>query len=327
MEWGVTFDWRGLTVESATRLSQTAEAAGARRVFIPEAWGADSLVMSAIVLKSTNTVKVGTGVINVFSRSAAVIGMAASTLDQAAHGRFFLGLGTSAKALVEDWYGVRFSSPLKRVEEYILSVRRISSGLPYSSSMSEGRFRLFTEAVRGELEIFTAALGDKMLDLAGRKSDGAIVTLYPLSGVERASRLVSAAGRGKKVFLYIPFVPATLAERDALVSETKKTVAFYVSSMGNYYSSLIARHGFEKEVERIRKAHSTGGHKAASEEVNERLLSELCLFGTKEEVTKKLEALPREVVPVIMLSPRTMSYDTLERVVREFALASRDVAE
>jgi len=325
VEWGVTYDWRGLTADSAIRLSQVAEAAGASRSFIPEAWSTDALVVSALVLRSTNTIKVGTGVINVFSRSAALIGMAAATLDQASDGRFFLGLGTSARALVEDWYGTSFSSPVKRLEVYTASVRRVASGLPYSPHGMEGRFKLFTEPARSSLEIFIAALGDSMLERAGRSSDGAVVTLYPLSRIERAARLVSASGKNKKVFMYIPFIPSSLAEHGAIISEAKKTIAFYISSMGDYYSSLVAKHGFEREVERIRKAHSTGGRKAAAEEVSDQLLSELTLLGGREEVKRKLNDLPREVVPVIMLSPRTIPYDVLQKVIREFALVSGEV--
>src|SRR5215470_12828665 len=76
----------------------------------------------------TRRIGLGTGVINVFSRSPAVIAMSAASLDEISGGRFRLGLGTSGARVVEDFHGINFKKPVTRLTETIRIIRMLLSG-------------------------------------------------------------------------------------------------------------------------------------------------------------------------------------------------------
>jgi alkanesulfonate monooxygenase SsuD/methylene tetrahydromethanopterin reductase-like flavin-dependent oxidoreductase (luciferase family) len=177
-DFGVTFSWQGTTVRNIATLAQEAESLGFGHFWVPEAWGLESFSTTAYLLALTKKIRIGTGVVNVFSRSAALIGMACATLDQISLGRFMLGIGTSGRGLIERWHKAKFERPLCRTLEYIDDIRRVSRGLPIEQSDSEigrGTFRLFTSPMGKDIEIYIGAIGDRNLKLAGEHADGAIL--------------------------------------------------------------------------------------------------------------------------------------------------------
>src|SRR3989442_5725889 len=97
---------------------QTAEKLGFEAVFVAEAYSYDSVsIMGALAVK-TDRIKIGSGIFNVFSRSAALIAQSAGALDMLSNGRFILGLGTSGPQVVQGFHGVPFEKPLPRTREY-----------------------------------------------------------------------------------------------------------------------------------------------------------------------------------------------------------------
>ncbi|MGI0060195.1 MAG: LLM class flavin-dependent oxidoreductase, partial [Nitrosotalea sp.] len=84
-------------------------------IWIPETWGMDCCSILSQVANIANKPKLGSSIINIYSRSPALTAMSAVTLDVISGGRFILGLGTSSKPIVEDWHGVEFTKPLQRM--------------------------------------------------------------------------------------------------------------------------------------------------------------------------------------------------------------------
>ncbi len=299
-------------MDAVIKIGKEADRLGYGYFWVPEAWGLEAFSASSHVLNVTNRIRVGPGVVNVFSRSASLIGMSCATVDQISPGRFILGLGASGKGLVEDWHGVKFEKPLARIRDYVAIIRKVACGetVDYSGeTVKLSRFRLFTKAISSanRLEIYIGSLGEKSLSLAGEIADGAILTLYPKSKLRHAVDL--AAGwphTGKKIFAFYPLrVSASNSEKERNEKELAMYISFYVSSMGKYYAQNLSRFGYSKEVEEIKNAHSQGNREKSAEAVSEQMLEDLCYLGSPTEIISEIESLPERVVPVFALNVST----------------------
>ncbi len=301
---GVTIDWRGATIEGLTAIARQADETGYSHLFIPEAWGLEAFSTIGYLLAVTNKIKIGTGVINIFSRSAATIAMSCATLNQLAPGRFVLGLGTSGRGVVQSWHGIEFNKPFERTREYIDVIRKILSGeeAKYDGSILKlDRFRLFTKPQANEIEILLGAIGERNLALSGQIASGAIVALYPFSKLRQCVRTVNQAsnGLGKKVFAYLP-LRVTRSQEEAMLAraELSRYLSFYISSMGDYYAKNLSKLGFPEQVEKLRSVTAMHGSKEAANTIAEEFLEEFCLIGTPKEVLERAAEIPDGVYPV-----------------------------
>ncbi|WP_309223938.1 LLM class flavin-dependent oxidoreductase, partial [Candidatus Nitrosotalea sp. FS] len=77
-------------------------------IWIPETWGMDCCSVMSAVSQIAKKPKIGSSIMNIYSRSPALVAMTASTLDVLSGGRVIIGLGTSSPAIVEDWHGTKF---------------------------------------------------------------------------------------------------------------------------------------------------------------------------------------------------------------------------
>ena len=94
-----------------------AERLGVDSLWVPEFWSYDALTPLGALAHATTTLQLGTGIVQLGSRSPAVLAMSAMGLQQLSGGRFRLGIGTSGPQVVEGWHGVRFDRPLQRTRE------------------------------------------------------------------------------------------------------------------------------------------------------------------------------------------------------------------
>lgn len=298
---GVTFDWRSASLRAVADLASAAEQEGYEFFWVPEAWGLEAFSTISHVLTKTTKISVGSGIINVYSRSAALIGMGCATLSQLAPGRFLLGLGVSGKGLIEGWHGARFEDPFTRLQEYVEVIRKVLAGGPVEHSgkhLKLSGFRLYTQPPQRPPKMLLAALGQKSLRLAAKLFDGAIVTMYPSSKLADAARTVGSEDPNKTVHY---FQPAAVVLGDQTLGDTAyiaKTIAFYVASMGDYYYRALVSLGFEKEAETIRSRYR-GGDREGAAAAAQALLDELALVGTPDQIAQKLSSYPANVVPVL----------------------------
>jgi alkanesulfonate monooxygenase SsuD/methylene tetrahydromethanopterin reductase-like flavin-dependent oxidoreductase (luciferase family) len=313
MRLGITIMWRGATIASTREIATKADQLGFEYLWITEAWGLEALSTTGYLLGLTSKIKLGIGVLNVYSRSAALIGMACATLDQIALGRFVLGLGSSGKGVVERWHGGAFSKPIQRTKEYVEIVRRVARGDPvdYTGEISKlSGLRLYTRPMQRNQEIYVGAIGDKNLELAGEICDGAIVTMYPCSRLSHALESLEKSNTSGKARTLIAYLPVKIAvnaqETQAAKSEIARNIAFYVASMGKFYAKNLAVLGFGESVQKILDAYTKGGSKAAAAAVDDQLIHELALLGNLEEIHERLLKLPKEIVAIFSVdSPLT----------------------
>jgi alkanesulfonate monooxygenase SsuD/methylene tetrahydromethanopterin reductase-like flavin-dependent oxidoreductase (luciferase family) len=298
---GITFDWRGARLSVMANIARAADKLGFDVAWVPEAWGLESFSSAAHILTVTSKISLGAGIVNVYSRSAALIAMGYATLNQIGPQRFILGLGVSGRALVEKWHGAQFKEPFTRVAEYLEVIKAAAGGakLEYNGKVLRlSGFRLYTDPVTPPLKVYLAALGDRSLELASQLFDGAILTMYPSSKLHVAVDRVTGIKPDKTVHV---FQPVALRCPDKTVGDplqVAKTIVFYICSMGNYYYANLVRLGYGPEADRIRTLY-LGGDRDAAVRAAEALLDELALVGTPSQVAHKIGSYPPQVVPAL----------------------------
>ena len=175
-------------------MARAAELAGFGAVFVAEGHG-DALALCHPVAAATRRVRLGTAIANAALRPPVLAAKTAAQLDQASGGRFILGLGV-ANTVMNARFGVAPFPPLAMIEEYAGVVRAVLGG---SAAGYDGRvFRtgmvpLDSPPVRAALPVYLAALGPRMLELAGRIADGVILNLMTPAQAGEAARTVRAA--------------------------------------------------------------------------------------------------------------------------------------
>jgi alkanesulfonate monooxygenase SsuD/methylene tetrahydromethanopterin reductase-like flavin-dependent oxidoreductase (luciferase family) len=181
------FDKRGFDRRELIECVCAADACGYDSFWMPEAWEREAFTVLTELAAHTERIHLGTGIINVFSRSPALIAMSAATLDEVSGSRFRLGLGTSGARVVEDFHGVRFNKPLTRLKETIQITRLLLAGerVDFSGECFElRRFKLGFKPLRSDLPIYVAALTPKSLRQVGEVADGWLPTHWPHSRLE-----------------------------------------------------------------------------------------------------------------------------------------------
>lgn len=224
----------GLPPTRVGAIAAAAEAAGFGAVFVAEGHG-DALALCHPVAAATSRVLVGTAIANAALRPPVLAAKTAAQLDHASRGRFALGLGT-ANAIMNGRFGIAPFRPLPMIEEYVAAVRAVLAGAPggYSGAVFRtGMVPLDSPPVRADLPIQLAALGPKMLALAGRIADGVILNLMTPAQAGAAATLVreaaAAAGRDPATVPVSCVVHVCLTDdQDAAAAAARAVVPRYV---------------------------------------------------------------------------------------------------
>ncbi|MDG6901884.1 MAG: LLM class flavin-dependent oxidoreductase [Nitrososphaerota archaeon] len=167
-------------MEEKVRYSRLAERSGFASAWVAEHYfHRDAVVTSAAILANTKRLKVGTGVINPYTRHPALLAMTTATLDEMSGGRFILGIGTSVKAWVEDQMAIPLGDPASSLLE---SFRIIRGMLDRELSSVAGR-RFSVKAAEIDFNprmsrapVYLAAVGPKMLRKAAEVADGLVMS-------------------------------------------------------------------------------------------------------------------------------------------------------
>ena len=186
----------GLPPAAVGAVAQAAELAGFGAVFVAEGHG-DALALCHPVAAATRQVRIGTAITNAALRPPVLAAKTAAQLDHASNGRFVLGLGV-ANTFMNAQFGLSPFPPLTMIEEYTAVVRAVLGGTPggYEGRLfRSGMVPLDSPPVRAALPVYLAALGPRMLELAGRVADGVILNLMTPAQAGEAARAVRAAAR------------------------------------------------------------------------------------------------------------------------------------
>ena len=304
----------------AVEFAVEAERLGLDVCWVAEAWGADAPSPLGYLAARTETMLLGSGVIQVGTRSPVTIAQTAMTLAHLSGGRFLLGLGVSGPQVMEGLHGIPFGHPLRRMRETVEIVRAVFTGekvtyagrhydlpLPGSKPM-----RVSLPPV--SVPVYLATLSPKMLELTGEIADGWLGTSfvperadaylgYLDAGLTRTGRTRADLDicQGAEINLVDEAdLAATLASR-------KKELAFSLGGMGsataNFYHDAYSRQGWAEVAARVRERWQAGDRDGAAALVTDEMVLATTLIGTEDMVRARLATWREAGVDTVRLYP------------------------
>jgi probable F420-dependent oxidoreductase len=214
----------GMTAVQAAGFAQRIEAWGYGTQWLAEAAGRNVFVHASFLLAKTARLNIATGIANLYARDPMASVAARNALAEQSDGRFLLGLGVSHAPLVEGWRGQSYGKPVATMRQYLETMSRVPYGAPPPPSRPK---------------TVIAALGPKMLELAGELADGA----HPYNGTpEHTAQARAILGPDK---LLCP-EQMVLLETDAAAARRigRRVLSLYLG-LPNYTSNWL-RLGFEE---------------------------------------------------------------------------------
>ncbi len=311
------------SIEHVVRLEQ----AGLDIIWVAEAWGYDAATLMGYLAARTQRVQIGSGILNIYSRTPALLAQTAAGLDVLSEGRAILGLGASGPQVIEGWHGVPYDRPLRRTREIVEICRRIwrrealsyqgecyTLPLPAEQGSGLGKpLKLLVRPPRARIPIYLAALGARNVELTAEIADG----WMPLFYVPEWAALVwgesRARGRAHRSADLGPLEivaggPVAIGEGlEHLRDLARPRLALYLGGMGarghNFYNDLICRYGFPDAAAEIQDLYLAGRRAEAAAAVPAELLEATTLIGSLGYVRDRLAAYHAAGVTILNIEP------------------------
>jgi F420-dependent oxidoreductase-like protein len=284
----------GRSLDKALERARLTDELGFDSVFTTHIAGRDSLTVLMAYASVTERVRLGTGVVPIFSRTPAAMAQTAATIDEFSGGRMVLGLGVSHQVTVENWYGAKIEKPVTQMREYACVVRAILGGeAPPECEFFNTRFQFMGYEARPDLPIYIAALSPNMLRLAGEIGDGVMLWLcnpdYIRDVVVPAVREGrERAGKSLDGFDIVPAVSVALTDDpDQARASMRQELVTYASLP--FYRAMLERSGFEGDLAAFDEGIQAGEVEQAKSGLSDRLIEALAGIGGADEVRGAVE--------------------------------------
>lgn len=316
------------TVDKVVALEQ----AGLDLVWVAEAYTFDAISQVGYLAARTERLQIGTGIVNVYSRTPTLLGMTAAGCDYVSDGRFVLGLGASGPQVVEGFHGIAYEKPLTRIVETIDVVRRVlrrevidvdgetvQIPLPAGEGTGLGKpLKLINRPVRSEVPIWWASLMGKSVEATARVADGWLPIMYYPEKADQVWGAQLAAGAAQRSPDLAPLeisAGGMLAIDDKLTGDAQQKVldfarpmiALYVGGMGakgkNFYNDLAIRYGYEEEAATIQDLYLGGQKEAAAAAVPGDWVLNSNLVGPPGFVKERVAAYREAGVTMLQVNP------------------------
>ncbi|MEU2862787.1 LLM class flavin-dependent oxidoreductase [Streptomyces mirabilis] len=287
-----------------------AEKLGLDICWVAEAWGSEAPSPLGYLAARTERMLLGSGIIQLATRTPMAIARAAITLSQISQGRFLLGLGPSGPQVIEGLHGVPFDRPLSRMRETVEIVRQAAAGekvlytgREFQIPLPGGDAKPMRLSMRAEhdIPIYLATLSPRMLQLTGEIADGWLGTSFVPEGAKQAyfdhlDAGLTASGRSRADLDICQGAEVAFAEdEDALgtmVAGRKKELAFSLGGMGsastNFYNNAYSRQGWADVAAEVRERWQAGDRDGATELVTDEMVLGTTLIGTEDMVRDRL---------------------------------------
>ena len=305
------------------------EQAGLDTVWVAEAYGFDSPTLMGYLAARTNTVEIGSAILNVYSRTPGALAQTAAGLDNVSGGRAVLGLGASGPQVIEGWHGMPYDRPLARTREVVEIVRAalrretldyhgrvFDLPLPSDQGLGLGKpLKMLTKPERPAVPIYVAALGEKNVAGTAEYADGWLPFMFAPEKAESVWGDSLRAGAAKRPDDLAPLeivaggMVAIGDDVKGMLDFARPMFALYIGGMGakgkNFYNTLCRQYGYEKEAEQIQEMY-LGGNKRDAEAVVPLELLEMCnLVGPESYVRERIDAFRDAGITNLQVMPAT----------------------
>jgi F420-dependent oxidoreductase-like protein len=191
------------TVTQVVDRVRAAAEEGFGAIWFPQTAGLDTLTALAVAAAQVPAIRVGTAVVPIQGRHPIPLAQQALTVaDAAGPGRFTLGVGVTHAPVSETWYGIGYRNVVTLAAEELEALAPLLSAsrrADVTGTHLTARVTLGLTATPPP-GLVVAALGPRMLDLAGRLTDGTVTWMTGVAAlgrvvVPRVTRAAEAAGR------------------------------------------------------------------------------------------------------------------------------------
>ncbi|WP_329199761.1 MULTISPECIES: LLM class F420-dependent oxidoreductase [unclassified Streptomyces] len=325
MELSMMLDYSGDPRRAADEAAAL-EAAGLDAVWVAEAWGFDSPTIMGYLAARTERMRIGSAILNVYSRTPALIAQTAAGLDAMSGGRAMLGLGASGPQVVEGWHGKPYDKPIGRTRETVELCRRIwrretiehhgitDMPLPPEKGGRLGKpLKMLTRPVRPAVPVYVASLGPANVAMTAEIADGWLPTLFLPEKADAVwgGPLAEGAARRDPGLGPLQVVAGGLlaiGEDAAAVRDlARPQIALYVGGMGaagkNFYNDLAVAYGYEEEARKIQELYLSGRKRDAAAAVPDEFCELMTLCGPAGYVRERVEAFRSAGVTMLNVTP------------------------
>ena len=308
-----------LTIEEVLACADKLSKSHVDTIWVPETWGMENFSIQSAVSQITPNSKIGSSIINIYSRTPAVIAMGAVSVDTISNGRFVLGLGASSVPIVENFHGYKFEKPLTRMKEYVEIIRLITSGkkINYSGNIFNLKnFSLLIKPKREKIPIYLAAVNEKMVNLTWDIGDGVIFYLRPIDELKKTIKKMQTK---KKIDVSCQIITCVSTDSEKAIKRAKKTLAFYIS-VGKIYREFLGKNGFQNETKNIFEEYKKTGLKNNYQLVTQKMLDSLTICGAKNECKKQLDKFRQTGIdlPIIQFNPIGNTIESFTELIDTF---------
>jgi F420-dependent oxidoreductase-like protein len=238
----------GGKVDQIVEAAHLAAAQGFPSFWLPQIFGVDAITVAGVIGREVPSLEVGTAVVPTYPRHPMMLAQQALTASALTGGHFTLGIGLSHQMVIEQIMGLSFEKPLRHMREYL----SILGPLVREGNVAFTGETLSTSATIdvGGAEpcpILIAALGPKMLDLAGEMADGTVTWMTGPRTI--ADHIVpnvqaSAERNGRPAPRVVSGVPVCVTD-DVEATRKRAAIVFQVYGILPSYRAMLDREGLE----------------------------------------------------------------------------------
>lgn len=300
--------------------AKAAELAGFGYISVAESFYRDGAALGAAIACHTRTIRMGSSVFPIYTRTPFQLAMATATLDELSRGRVgYLGLGLGYRNRVADYFGIAIERPLERMREYVELIRRLLAG---DDSSYEGKFFHFKAfpKLRGQplhVPIYFGSSGPRMLQLAGEVADGVILnSLVTPAHIQHVQALLKQGaervGRDPARLTIASSVIYAMAEDvEEAATAAKEDILFYLGYPE--VNPILEDSDFQEEAEAIRRAQREHGKAAALGLISQGMLDRMAIYGQAEHCRAQLRELMEAGLDVPIIRVCNVPYAEAEK--------------
>jgi len=297
-----------------------AEKLGAAMTFISEDVNCrDTFQLASLAASRTKHIRLATGVTNPYTRNPTALAMSIATLDEVSGGRATLGLGSSSPSLIREQMGLPHAGSVGHMREAVAIITGLLSGQVLTFEGQRFHYRdakLEVPTVQSHIPVYLAAMGPRMLQLAGQIADGVLLNVgasveYVRWAVEqiRGGEVEADRPGSVRVAAWLTVYPG---ERTAGLQRARALLATMLSIPGQ--GELLLEHSGEPVdiLTEIRQHYQAYPHRgnlaAAAAVVPDSLAERLTLIGDRPELERRIEQYRAAGVDVPVVGPAALRY-------------------
>ena len=301
-----------------------AEQSGFESIWVTERYfHEETFSLLGFLAAATQSIRIGVGVVNPYTRHAGLLAMAAATVDRISGGRLMLGLGRSDRSVIEGKLGIPYGEPRARLEAAVTTIRGLLAGEAGRGKGEHTRtdtIQLAVKPLQSRIPIYLGAIGPRALRLAGAIADGVLLNAYtPVGYVRYAVEEVRAAARDAgrdpdSIDIACMLVVRPTEAPEAIWPDLKRRIVRLLAEP-HVGEVLLEKGGFHASIlDPLRNPLTTG--EDASILVTDEMVEAFYLVGPESRLRERIEEYREAGVDLPLLLPRLEDFRQIAQMFR-----------